>query len=321
MRRFYAVLGILVFSGAMTFAETAKPTLAVLDVAGTKVEQAKLNLVYGYIIDKVNRTGKYSIVERSALDKVLKELEISSSDVVDEKTVMEIGKISGAEFLLVSTLAMENDSYYLSMRVISVKTGKVTRTSAKNTKLFEQIENLTKETVDYLFDADNKLIGYFATGLGFGISFPIGDTTSVWSRGLTPLLTLSYNLVFDWGVVGLGICSGASFLSKNPAISYNFDTYAIPVAAGIRYQTNPVNPLFGFAEAYGGGSVLIVVYGPGFGYTQPIAMKPLIMGTLGAGYAISKNFSASMYGTFTTILMDSAAYFDITPGLRVEYDF
>jgi hypothetical protein len=252
MRKLCAVLGMLILSGAMMFGEEAKPTLAVLDVAGTNVEQAKLDLVYGYIIDKVNRTGKYSIVERSALDRILKELEISLSDVMDQKTVMEIGKISGAEYIPVSTLTMENDGYYLSMRVISVKTGNVTRTSAKNTRLFDQIEKLTKETVDYLFDTDNKINGYFSAGLGFGISFPVGETASVWSLGLTPLVSLSYSPVFDWGILGFGICTGASFLAKNPSISYDMDTYAIPVSAGVRYQTNLGIPFFGYVEAYGG---------------------------------------------------------------------
>jgi len=47
MRRILAVLGMLMLMGFMAFGQAAKPTLAVLDVSGTKVEQATLSHVYG----------------------------------------------------------------------------------------------------------------------------------------------------------------------------------------------------------------------------------------------------------------------------------
>ena len=321
MRRLGTIFGLLMLCGAMSFGQAAGPTLAVLDVAGTRVEQAALNLVYGYIVDKLNRTEKYAIVERSALDKVLKELEISGSSMVDEKTVMEIGKISGAEFILVSTLSLDGDVYYLSMRVISVKSGKVERTSAKRTANLADMENLATAAVDSLFDADRRIKGRISAGLGFGVSLPLGSVTSVWSYGLSPLLTVFYDMSFDWGTVGLGIGAGASYLGKNPAIAYDYDTFFIPASAGVRYITNFGVPFFIAAEAYGGGTVLIVNYAAGSGLSQPIAMKPLMCGVLGCGYAFTDTFSVSVQGAFTTILMDSTVYCDVAPGIKVEYGF
>jgi hypothetical protein len=171
-------LFIRLFGTVTLFGDEGLTTLAVLEISGNGIQQTTLDLVYGYTIDRVNRSKKYSIVERNALDKVLKELKISHSDIIDEKTATQIGKLSGAEYILISALILEKDTYYLSMRIISVKTGNVIKTSVKNAKEADQIANLTKEAVENLID-----VNYSSIGAGIGVSFTLGDAAAVWNMG------------------------------------------------------------------------------------------------------------------------------------------
>jgi len=60
MKRVFVISFLLLFLWVGLFAQAEKPTLAILDVAGEGIEQSRTDLVYEYIIDKVNRTGNYT---------------------------------------------------------------------------------------------------------------------------------------------------------------------------------------------------------------------------------------------------------------------
>jgi hypothetical protein len=244
-----------------------KPVLAVLDVAVKGMDKSASDVVYGYVMDKIKRAGSYSIVERKELDTILKEMELSLSGIVDEKTAVQIGKISGAEYILLSSLSLEQGVYYLSMRVVSVETGKVIKTSVKKTGLFANLENLTGEAVAYLLDL-NALYGegfvisrsFISTDASLGASFPVGDASSYWGIGLYPVLSCAYNLAYDWGIVGFGVIAGSEYISSNPSLAYRFTTFACPLAVFTKYETNFNTPFFGFAQGCVGVSLLLVSY-------------------------------------------------------------
>ncbi|MBN1410926.1 MAG: hypothetical protein JW969_08775 [Spirochaetales bacterium] len=324
------ILFLLIFYGMALFSQEAKPTLAILNVKGEGVEKSKTELIFEYIVDMVNRTGGFTLVERKELDKALEELELSLSSIVDEKTAVQVGRISGAAYILLPSLILEEKTYYLSMRIISVQTANVVRTSIKDTDSFKNIESLTKEAVEYLLDFDfNSLYGeghaiirnFISTGAGFGVNFPLGDIAQVWGIGTSPLVYGAYNMTFEWGILGFGAVTGAVILFENPLIAYQFDTLAIPLAAIVRYETNFDTPLFGFGELCAGITVLTVNYKGSYGITQTPALKPLVSAGIGAGYRITPNFNISLSGTCNLIIMDSATYIDITPAIRAGFYF
>ena len=62
------------------------------------------------LIAKVNDTRKFDIVGRSDLKDVLKEQELGQSGNVDAKTAAQAGKLTGAKYLLVTTIDDFEDS-------------------------------------------------------------------------------------------------------------------------------------------------------------------------------------------------------------------
>jgi hypothetical protein len=372
MKRIVSAVFLLIASAVLFFGQEDKPTLAILDVVAQGVDASRGKVVYEYIMDRINRTGNYAIVERAALDKALKELEISNSQIVDEKTAIEIGKIAGAQYILVSSLIQDEKTYYLSMRVVSVKTGKITRTSIKKTDQFSNVESLTADTVEYLLgkeasgeiaksttadtakkdtdtakrenvtggDKDSMMKkdvavsggngtggtpaitnSYLSAGVGFGVSFTLGDVNRVLGMGYTPLVLIHYNLAFDWGIIGAGLLTGSTILGTRPPALFQYDLFSCPVAASVRYKTNFAAPFFGFAEVCGGVSLLIVNFKQDYQISQEMAAKPLALVSLGGGYAFTKSLNVSVAGNASLVMMDNVLYFDVTPVLQAEYSF
>ena len=106
-------------------AQETKPVLAVLDVSTIGTEESKGKIVYNYILDLINKSGNYLIVERGELDRALEEIEFSSSDLVDDSTAVEIGKLSGADIIVIGSISYVGKQYYLNIKLISVESGEI----------------------------------------------------------------------------------------------------------------------------------------------------------------------------------------------------
>ncbi|WP_348269472.1 CsgG/HfaB family protein [Edaphobacter paludis] len=56
------------------------------------------------LVDKIVKAGKVDVVERSAIDKVLKEQNLSNSDRFDNTMAAKIGKIAGVDAILIGSV-------------------------------------------------------------------------------------------------------------------------------------------------------------------------------------------------------------------------
>ena len=56
------------------------------------------------LVDKLLKDGKYRLVERSALDKILSEQNFSNSDRADSNTAAKIGKVLGVDAIIIGSI-------------------------------------------------------------------------------------------------------------------------------------------------------------------------------------------------------------------------
>lgn len=68
----------------------------------------------GYIISerlsiKLINTGKFEVIERSQLDKVLSELKLQNSGIIDSSSAKELGKVLGVDAIITGTLVLTAD--------------------------------------------------------------------------------------------------------------------------------------------------------------------------------------------------------------------
>ena len=106
------VLGL--FSGALAQQAPAKKRVAVLNfdygtvqssvaaIFGSNVDVGKG--VSDLLVQKLVQDGKYSVIERNALDKILAEQNFSNSDRADSTTAAKIGRVLGVDAVITGTI-------------------------------------------------------------------------------------------------------------------------------------------------------------------------------------------------------------------------
>jgi len=71
------------------------------------------------------RGGIVQPLERTALEKVVAELELSLGGLVDPGTAARVGKLAGARFVLLGQASIVGEQVRLSCRVVDVETGEI----------------------------------------------------------------------------------------------------------------------------------------------------------------------------------------------------
>jgi curli biogenesis system outer membrane secretion channel CsgG len=101
---------------ALASAQDGKATLAVSSIKATpsldasvkpdkKLEMGRIiESLNSQLIDRINATRKFDVVGRSDLNDILKEQDLGASGNADAKTAAKAGKLTGATFLLVTTV-------------------------------------------------------------------------------------------------------------------------------------------------------------------------------------------------------------------------
>ena len=259
-----------------SFAQDREVTIAILDVQTEGESATRGAIVYAYILDNILNSGKYTVVERAAIQDAIRELEVGSSGLIDESTAAKIGRMSGADQILITSLLQESGTYYLTMRIVSVESAAVKGTVVKQTKRFSQIDQLAEDSVDYLLSsvsgtvtkAEQKAVSrrpstarpignYASIELGAGYPFFLG-VPGVLVEADWPLIAPSpailYNLVSRWGVVGIGVSVDVTFTW----VSEMSTQYTIvPVFLALRYMTPGATRVFAALTGGVGASINI----------------------------------------------------------------
>ncbi len=109
------LLGLLLLA-VPAYAQEGKATLAVSSIKPTpslaaavkpdkKLELGRIiESLDSQLVDRINATRKFDVVGRSDLNDILKEQDLGASGNVDAKTAAQAGKLTGAKYLLVTTI-------------------------------------------------------------------------------------------------------------------------------------------------------------------------------------------------------------------------
>lgn len=133
-------------------ADDSKFRIAVFDpVAASSeisVNEGVKTAVREIISTTIVNTGSYDIVERSLLEKVMQEQQFSNSGIVDDKDVTEIGKLAGANKIVLPILADMGGKQMLSIKMIDVKTATIERQEVGIlVNMFDDVEQMTLKIV------------------------------------------------------------------------------------------------------------------------------------------------------------------------------
>ncbi|MDR0605795.1 MAG: CsgG/HfaB family protein [Bacteroidales bacterium] len=150
MKKYLIVLWAFLLILPSALAQQEKLRVAVLDpsVSGTSVDAATRLAVQELISSTFVNTGKYVMIERSMIDKIMKEQEFQNSDMADNSQATELGKLVGANKVVLSAVSSVSGRNMLSIKIIDVQTATIDQQKTKIVNvndLLDVVEPLTLE--------------------------------------------------------------------------------------------------------------------------------------------------------------------------------
>jgi len=126
-------------------------TLAVLDLTPYQNNPDSGKIVANAIVSKLFPTGFYKLIERSQLERVIREHHFNLSGYVNEETASEIGKLVGADAVVVGEVSAFNFEDIVQTRheTVRVKTGRVRTIYNEHKKAYEEVPLYRDEIVPY----------------------------------------------------------------------------------------------------------------------------------------------------------------------------
>ena len=98
--------------------------VAVFDPAGN-AESAIKEIIREEISSIIVNTGRFTVLERQLINKVLEENKFQSGGLVDDSQISEIGKRMGANLVFVTSLSQIGTNYHISCKLIDVQTARI----------------------------------------------------------------------------------------------------------------------------------------------------------------------------------------------------
>lgn len=138
MRKILITILFFVLGLAMPLASLAdfqKNKVAVLDfqLQGDGFETEDMGrIVAEWFVTALVRTGRFDVVERALLEKIISEHKLSLSGIVDEKTASDMGKLLGVKVIISGSVLKLHDVLEVNARIIDVETGSII--AAENVK-------------------------------------------------------------------------------------------------------------------------------------------------------------------------------------------
>ncbi len=124
--------------------------LGVRDLTET-IAPAQSSLLISFLENAFVNFGNVSVVDRQNLEKIMEEYQYQNSALVNEETAVEIGKLSGADAIAIGNLSALSDVFYLHIKVIDVKSGKIIGSSISEGSSARDFLNMCNGAVEPLF--------------------------------------------------------------------------------------------------------------------------------------------------------------------------
>ena len=157
MKRLLMLLVSIIYALNMA-AYDERERVAVFDPtsSGSTIDAGTKIAIREVISSAIVNTGKYSIVERSMLERVIEEQTFSNSGVVDETQATEIGKLAGANKVIISVVTATGGRIMVSIKMIDVKTAAVEKQRVKIVSPNELINIIEPMTLSMITAADKQ---------------------------------------------------------------------------------------------------------------------------------------------------------------------
>ena len=95
--------------------------------------------------------GKVKVVDRQNIAQIMDEQKFQLSGVTDESTAVEIGKLAGADIIVIGSMSYVGSMYYLNIKMIGVETTQILGSSIAQASDDTEFLNMCNNAVYKLF--------------------------------------------------------------------------------------------------------------------------------------------------------------------------
>ncbi|MFO7985905.1 MAG: CHAT domain-containing protein [Desulfatiglandaceae bacterium] len=155
-------------------------TLWVMDfrIQGHSLQEGEEKLLVSGIEDQLIQQSRTRLVERALLDRLLAELKLGTSQLVDKQTALSLGRLLAAKLILTGQIVYSGPQTQISVRLIETETGRiaaaVNKTFGSAVPVSVLSEELSKKVVEKL-NENYPLRGKISTVEGNEIKLNIGQ--------------------------------------------------------------------------------------------------------------------------------------------------
>ncbi|RLC13847.1 MAG: hypothetical protein DRI24_14805 [Deltaproteobacteria bacterium] len=93
---------------------------------GYSLQEGEDSLLVSGMTDQMLQNGRVQVVERALLDKLLAELKLSTSKLIDQRTALSLGKLLAARLIITGKIIYAGPHTQVSLRMFETETGRIT---------------------------------------------------------------------------------------------------------------------------------------------------------------------------------------------------
>ncbi|HEU18389.1 MAG TPA: hypothetical protein ENO00_03265 [Deltaproteobacteria bacterium] len=86
-------------------------------------------IVAEWLTSSLSRTGAFTVYERLSFEQIMNELQMGLTGLLDEKTIVEAGKLHGVETVVVGSVTTVGSQISINARLVDTMTGRVLDTA------------------------------------------------------------------------------------------------------------------------------------------------------------------------------------------------
>lgn len=165
MKRFIALLLFFAFSGLMpgtVGADYKKTKIAVLDfqLQGEGHRTADMGeIVSEWLITALVKEGRFDVIERRLLKKIMEEQKLAMSGIVDESSATQLGKLLGVKVIISGSVIKFEDMLEVNARIIDVETATIIAAESVTSTTATGLEEVIAQMAEIIIK-DFPLEGY-----------------------------------------------------------------------------------------------------------------------------------------------------------------
>jgi len=127
---FVFALLLMVFAPLSAEETGEKPIITVLDFKMSGgVSESEMRQIISLLSSALFQTGKYTVIDVTQRENILKEIEFSATGCTDETCQLEIGKLLAAEMIVVGNIGTVGKRYVMSTKLLETESGKTLATA------------------------------------------------------------------------------------------------------------------------------------------------------------------------------------------------